>query len=78
MSKMVCVGRYESREEAEIARIALANNGIEAAVSPDDVGGTIHLTNGVDLLVLEEHAVEATELIPPEDRPGATLARGDE
>lgn len=78
MSNMVCVGRYDTREEAEIARIALANAGIEARVSADDVGGTIHLTNGVELLVLEEDAVAATELIPPDDRPGATLADADE
>lgn len=78
MSAMVCVGRYESREEAEVARIALAAAGIEATVSADDVGGTIRLTNGVELLVMEEDAAQATEIIPPGDRPDSTFGDSDE
>lgn len=74
MSKLICVGRYDTREEAIIARAALANAGIEASISADDVGGAIHLTNGVELLVLEENVPAALEIIPPEDRPDATLA----
>lgn len=78
MAKMVCVGRYDSREDAEIAKIALANAGIEAAVSADDVGGAIHLVNGVEVLVMEDQVAAATEIIPPGDRPGAKLPKPGE
>lgn len=73
MSGMVCVARFDTREDAEIARVALEAAGISATVSADDVGGVIHLTNGVEVLVMEEDVAAATDTIPPEDRPGAKL-----
>lgn len=73
MSALVTVARFESREDAEIARNALAEAGIEAMVSADDVGGLVPLTNGVDVKVLEEHVERARTIILPEDRPESTL-----
>ena len=69
MSDLVTVARFENREEAEIARAALAEAGIEAMVSADDVGGMVHLTNGVEVKVMEEKAEEAKAIIHEEDRP---------
>ena len=71
MSAMVTVARFENREEAEIARAALAEEGIEAMVSADDVGGLVPLTNGVEVRVLEENAERAKTVIQDEDRPEA-------
>lgn len=73
MSAMVTVARFESREEAEIARVALSEVGIEAMVSADDVGGMVPLTNGVDVKVLEENVDRAKAVILPEDRPSASM-----
>ena len=73
MSALVTVARFESREDAEIARNALAEAGIEAMVSADDVGGLVPLTNGVDVKVLEEHVERARTIILPGDRPESTL-----
>lgn len=72
MSELVTVARFESREDAQIARSALAEAGIEAMISADDVGGMVPLTNGVDVKVLEEHVAAARAVIQPEDRPEAT------
>ena len=74
MSAMVTVARFESREDAEIARVALSEAGIEAMVSADDVGGMVPLTNGVDVMVLEENVEKARTVIRPEDRPSAEPA----
>ena len=71
MSAMVTVARFENREEAEIARAALAEEGIEAMVSADDVGGLVPLTNGVEVRVLEENVERAKTVIQDEDRPEA-------
>ena len=75
MSAMVTVARFESREEAEIAKSALADAGIEAMVSADDVGGMVPLTNGVDVKVLEENVERAAAVIRPEDKPSAGSSR---
>ena len=73
MSAMVTVARFESREEAQIAKAALAEAGIESMVSADDVGGMVPLTNGVDVKVLEENVERAKAVIQPGDRPSATM-----
>lgn len=71
MSKLVSVGRFLTREQAEIARSVLSESGIEATVSADDTGGLIAMPNGVDVMVLEEHVAAARALIEPEDRSDA-------
>ena len=74
MSQLVSVGRFMTREQAEIARAALENAGIESTVSADDTGGMIAMPTGVDVMVLEEHVAAAEAIIQPEDRSDAEPA----
>lgn len=68
MSELVSVARFLTREQAEIARAALEQAGIEATVHADDAGGMVPLPNGVDVKVLSEHAAAARAIVEPEDR----------
>ena len=65
-SETVCVKTFQTVAEAEFARGILESNGIHAMVSADDVGGLIgslELTEGVRLMVLEENAKRAAEIL---------------
>jgi len=67
MSDLICIKNYNNRTEAEIVKSLLEASGIEAVVSADDCGGMRpHLllgTNGTRLLVKEEDAQKALEVL---------------
>ena len=67
MSDLICIKNYNNRTEAEIVKSLLEASGIEAVVSADDCGGMRpHLllgTNGTRLLVKEEDAQKALEIL---------------
>ena len=66
--KMVSVARFLTREQAEVARAALEEAGIDAVVSADDTGGLIATPMGADVMVMEEKLAAARVIIEPEDR----------
>ena len=67
MADLICIKNYNNRTEAEIVKSLLEASGIEAVVSADDCGGMRpHLllgTNGTRLLVKEEDAQKALEVL---------------
>ncbi len=66
-SRLVAVGDFPNRIDAEIAQGALEAAGIESMVSADDAGGmrpNLWLS-GVRLLVRESDAADARELLNP-------------
>lgn len=74
MSDTVCVKTFQSAAEAEFAKTILESNGIHAMVSADDIGGlvsSLELTEGVRLMVLEEHAKFAAELLEKKHHSGS-------
>lgn len=65
--RMVRIGRFGSRGEAEVARGMLSDHGIRARVVVDDVAG-LHpelslVTGGVRLAIADEDVEEARELL---------------
>ena len=62
---MVEVGRFDTRTDAEIARVLLAEAGIPCVLAPDKASGTypIDLSGGARLLVAEADAREASEIL---------------
>ncbi|MCK4400961.1 DUF2007 domain-containing protein [bacterium] len=67
MADLICIKNCNNRVEAELAKGLLESSGIEAIVSADDCGGMRpHLllgTNGTRLLVKEEEAQKALEVL---------------
>ena len=75
MTEMISVARFLTREEAEIARAALEEAGIEAAVFADDAGGMVpSLPTGVDVKVMAPDAAAAEAIIKPQDHADAEPA----
>jgi hypothetical protein len=63
--KLVCVGVYSSRIQAEHVQAILASEGIDAIVSADDAGGLrpeLQLTSGVKLLVRKKDKARVEEV----------------
>ena len=66
MAQVICIKRFSSRLEAEIARGALEAHGIKAAVSADDGGGIrpeLAFVLGVRLLIKKENEERALEIL---------------
>jgi len=67
MTGAVCIRTYLARAAAEIDRAFLDSNGIEALIHADDLGGMMpglaFGAAGARLLVVEEQAEEALELL---------------
>ena len=63
--QLVRIRTFLTRVDADLAAGALAAAGIETMVRPDDCGGTRpHLwSGGVELLVRDEDAAEAEEIL---------------
>ena len=75
MPEKVVVRRFSYRHEAEVARSFLDGNGIEAWVTSDDCGSVdpaLGLVRGASLVVADENASRAEELLesPPEPPAG--------
>jgi hypothetical protein len=67
--KLVAVGDFPNRIDAEVAQGALEAADIESMVSADDAGGVQPglWMNGVKLFVREADAVRALEILNPEN-----------
>ena len=67
MTGAVCIRTYLAREAAEIDRAFLESCGFRVWIEADDCGGMqpflVYGTGGVRLLVVEEQAGEALELL---------------
>jgi hypothetical protein len=71
MSKSVSIKSCASREEAEFLSSMLEENGIKVMVSTDDCAGLLLPTSGgVQLLVLEEHAARARQILADAEEQG--------
>jgi hypothetical protein len=66
---MIEIGSYSTREEAKLAQSALEAAGIPSTLQADDAGGAypFDLTGGARLLVAEEDAPAAREILPGSD-----------
>jgi hypothetical protein len=70
-SDLVVVGTFNDRIEAELAQSALEAAGIESMVRGDDAGGVqpgLWTAEGVDVLVREEDAANAREILDVEPK----------
>ena len=66
MSDFVVVRTFSNRQEAELAVGALRAAGIESMLRTDDAGGlrpALSWSNGVELIVRNDDADEATEIL---------------
>lgn len=82
MSKLVCLGTFASREQANMAKSTLEANGINAAVSADDAGGArpdVGFTSGgAKLFVLDEDVARAIKILDYDTKPANhDVAAGD-
>ncbi|HEY1912480.1 MAG TPA: DUF2007 domain-containing protein [Vicinamibacterales bacterium] len=69
---LVVVRTFSDRMEAGLAKSALEAAGIDVLMRPDDVGGLrphLALTTGVDILVREEDAQAAYEILTIKAKP---------
>ena len=72
-SELVVVRTFNDRIEAELAQSALEAAGIESMVRGDDAGGTqpgLWASEGVAVLVREEDAIAAREILDVEPKAG--------
>ncbi len=78
MSQSVSVGSFGSVIEAEIAKSVLEANGVKAVVMADDAGGMLPpLGGGVRLVVLEEDAELARQILEASCEPPTEDSTGD-
>lgn len=72
-SDLIVVRTFTDRIEAELAQSALEAAGIESMTRGDDAGGTqpgLWASAGVDVLVREEDAANAREILDVEPTAG--------
>ncbi len=72
-SELVVVRTFNDRIEAELAQSALEAAGIESMVRGDDAGGTqpgLWASEGVAVLVRDEDAIAAREILDVEPKAG--------
>lgn len=70
-TELVVVRTFNDRIEAELAQSALEAAGIESMVRGDDAGGVqpgLWTSEGVDVLVREEDAANAREILDVEPK----------
>jgi Putative prokaryotic signal transducing protein len=65
LTRLIPIGRFATRADAEVAQGLLDAAGIEASVSSDDAGGLypFDLSGGAQLLVDEADVAAASELL---------------
>jgi cell division protein FtsN len=63
--RLVAVGTYPTRDEAEVVQGLLASAGIDSSVSADDAGGAYPfvLSGGAQVLVDESDVETASEVL---------------
>ncbi len=67
MSDLVVIARLSYRHEGEFAKGFLDQAGIPSQLAVDDAGGHVTFTNDVRLVVREEDAEEAREVLRAAD-----------
>ena len=72
--KMIVVGTFTTRGDAEVAQAALAAAGVQSVLESDDAGGAypFDLSGGARLLVDEADAQFAAAVLSPTDTEGST------
>ena len=84
MGRLITIGTYGTRDEAEVVLGLLASAGIGASISADDAGGAYPfvLSGGAQVLVDESDAKAASELLaaPVEEpaEPETPSAQGED
>ena len=70
--RMIVVGTYRTRSDAEFARAALAAAGIQSVLEADDAGGAypFDLAGGARVLVDEADAATSLEILDEQRRDG--------
>jgi cell division protein FtsN len=65
VGRLIAIGTYGTRNEAEVVQGLLASAGIEASIQADDAGGAYPfvLSGGAQVLVDESDATAASELL---------------
>lgn len=65
MGRLIAIGTYSTRDEAEIVQGLLASAGIAASIKADDAGGVYPfvLSGGAQVLVEESDAEEGSKLL---------------
>ena len=65
MGRLIAIGTYATRDEAEIVQGLLASFGIDASIRADDAGGAYPfvLSGGAQVLVEESDAPAASEIL---------------
>jgi hypothetical protein len=65
MGRLIAIGTYGTRDEAEVVEGLLASAGIAASIRADDAGGAYPfvLSGGAQVLVDERDAEAASELL---------------
>ena len=65
MGRLITIGSFGTRSEAEVVQGLLASAGIEALIRADDAGGAYPflLSGGAHVLVDEDDAAAASELV---------------
>jgi hypothetical protein len=65
LSRLIPIGTFATRGDAEIAQGLLASAGIDSSLSSDDAGGAypFDLSGGAQLLVDEDDVQAASELL---------------
>jgi hypothetical protein len=80
MTSLIPIAAFGSHIEADLARSALEAAGIEAMVAADDAGGQrphMAFSQGVVVMVREDDAVAAREVLGVVAEPGTTPADRD-
>ena len=71
MGRLIAIGAFGTRTEAEMVQGLLASAGIDASIRADDAGGAYPLdfSGGTQVLVDESDAAAASELLasPPDE-----------
>jgi hypothetical protein len=65
VGRLITIGTFGTRDEAEIVQGLLASAGIDASIRADDAGGAYPfvLSGGAQVLVDESDAVAASEIL---------------
>ena len=65
MGRLIAIGTFGTRDEAEVVQGLLVSAGIDASIRADDAGGAYPfvLSGGAQVLVDESDAIAASEIL---------------